>query len=64
MGLLTVLVELHSELQSVLVCLIGEARCDHSGVGVEDAVEGQTCSLDWVLVHFSFFIYYNSDINH
>ena len=55
MGLLSVLVELHSEGESVLVCLIGEAWSHHSGVGVEDAVEGKTCSLDGVLVHFSFF---------
>jgi hypothetical protein len=31
-----------------------ETFVDHFSVGEEDAVEGKTGSLDWVLVHFSF----------
>ena len=35
---------------------LGEARHEDSGVGEEDAVHGQTGSLDRVLVHFVSFL--------
>jgi hypothetical protein len=33
---------------------LGETLVDHLSVGVDDAVEGETGSLDGVLVHFVF----------
>ena len=51
--LLSSLVELHLELEAVLGRVnIGEGVGNHSGVGEEDAVEGQTGALDGMLVHF------------
>ena len=48
---------LEREVESLFVGT-GEARGDHSGVGVDDSVQRQTGSLDGMLVHF-YFIYYN-----
>ena len=54
-GLFAALVELHLELEAVLAGVeAGEGRGNHSGVRQKDAVEGQTGSLDRVLVHFDF----------
>lgn len=44
---------LEGEVELLLV-EAGEAVHDHLGVGVDDAVEGEACSLYWVLVHFCF----------
>ena len=58
-GLFATLVELHLELEAVFASVKArEGRRNHSSVGQKDAVEGQTCSLDGVLVHFDFLIYF------
>lgn len=35
----------------LLLLKVGEALINHAGVGVDDAVQGKSSSLDWVLVH-------------
>ena len=50
-GLFATLVELHLELEAVLSGVDSwEGACNHSGVGEEDAVEGQTGTLDGMLI--------------
>ena len=53
-ALAVVLVEMrfHLELETVFALGVLVAGNDHLGVGEEDAVEGKTCALDGVLVHF------------
>ena len=64
------LASLESPVLEAKVELLCASRCswealeDHLGVGVDDAVEGQACSLDWVLVHFLCFLilYFVTDL--
>ena len=56
-GLFATLVELQLVLKAESSGVgSGEGIGNHSGVGEEDAVEGQTGTLDGMLVHFMFFL--------